>query len=67
MTVRVAGAQLNLRVGDITGNEQMIADAIRRAEAKSADILLTPELALTGYPPEDLVHREDFVRANRAA
>ena len=67
MTVRVAGAQLNLRVGDITGNEQMIAAAIRRAEAKSADILLTPELALTGYPPEDLVHREDFVRANRAA
>ncbi|MEX0864276.1 MAG: NAD+ synthase [Acidimicrobiia bacterium] len=67
MTLRVAGAQLNLRVGDIRGNEQLIAAAIRRAEAEDADILLTPELALTGYPPEDLVHREDFVRANKAA
>ncbi len=67
MTFRVAGAQLNLHVGDIRGNEELIADAIARAEAEKADILLTPELALTGYPPEDLVNRTDFVRANKEA
>ncbi len=65
--IRVAGAQLNLRVGDITGNEDQIAEAMARAKAAGADILLTPELGLTGYPPEDLVHRPDFVAANLAA
>ncbi len=67
MTLRIAGAQLNLRVGDIAGNEKLIADAIAGAQAAGADVLLTPELALTGYPPEDLVHRSDFVAANREA
>jgi NAD+ synthase (glutamine-hydrolysing) len=67
MTLRLAGAQLDFRVGDIVGNEEMIADAIRRATDAGADILLTPELALTGYPPEDLVHRDDFIEANLAA
>ena len=67
MALRVAGAQLNLRVGDIAGNETLIADAMSKAAEAEADVLLVPELALTGYPPEDLVHRSEFVDANIAA
>jgi len=67
MAIRVAGAQVNLTVGDIEGNERVIADAIEKARRAGADALITPELALTGYPPEDLVNREGFVRANLAA
>jgi NAD+ synthase (glutamine-hydrolysing) len=67
MTLRVAGAQVNLIVGDIAGNERMIADAIDRAESADADVILLPELAVSGYPPEDLVLRADFVQENRNA
>lgn len=55
---------MNLVVGDIRGNEERIAEAMRRAVAEGADILLVPELSITGYPPEDLVLRRDFVEAN---
>lgn len=65
--MRVAGAQVNLVVGDIPGNEQRIVEAIERAEDAAADVVLLPELAVCGYPPEDLVLRRDFVDANRAA
>jgi NAD+ synthase (glutamine-hydrolysing) len=65
--MRVAGAQLNLTVGDLEGNETRIADAMRWAEDEGADVLLVPELAVTGYPPEDLVLRPSFVAANREA
>ena len=58
---------MNLTVGDISGNEAAIADAMAMAAEADADMLLVPELALTGYPPEDLVHRRDFVDANLAA
>lgn len=64
MSLRVAGAQLNLTVGDLDGNEQLIADAMAWAESQSADVLLVPELAVTGYPPEDLVLRPSFVDDN---
>lgn len=64
MTFRVAGAQINAVVGDIPGNERRILEAMKWAADQGADVLLTPELALSGYPPEDLVHREDFVAAN---
>ena len=67
MAVRVAGAQMNVTVGDIGGNESRISEAIGSAKSSNADVLLVPELALTGYPPEDLVHRDDFVAANLAA
>lgn len=63
MPVRVAGAQINLVVGDIKGNEGRVAEAMAWAEAEGADLLLLPELALNGYPPEDLVLRSDFVDA----
>ncbi|MFP5331346.1 MAG: NAD+ synthase [Acidimicrobiia bacterium] len=62
--MRVAGAQLNLTVGDLAGNEARIAESMDWAEAEGADVLLLPELAVTGYPPEDLVLRPSFVRAN---
>ena len=64
MSLRVAGAQLNFTVGDLDGNEQLIAEAMSWAESQSADVLMVPELAVTGYPPEDLVIRPSFVDDN---
>ena len=64
MPLKVAGAQVNLTVGDLDGNEEVIAGAMDRAAAAGADVLLLPELAIPGYPPEDLVLRRDFVTAN---
>jgi len=64
MSLRVAGAQVNLTVGDIPGNEEKIAQAMDRAAQEGADVLAVPELAIPGYPPEDLVLRRDFVEAN---
>ena len=64
-TMRVAGAQINLRVGDLDYNEARIAESMRWAEAQSADVLVLPELAVSGYPPEDLVIRDGFVDGNR--
>ncbi len=61
MPVRVAGAQLDFRVGDVTGNESKMLETIRRVESEGADVLMFPELAVNGYPPEDLVLRGDFV------
>jgi NAD+ synthase (glutamine-hydrolysing) len=54
-------------VGDIAGNERRIAGAMAWAEAEKADVLLLPELAINGYPPEDLVLRPDFVSAGLSA
>ena len=64
MPLKVAGAQVNLTVGDLDGNEAVIAAAMDRAVGAGADVLLLPELAIPGYPPEDLVLRRDFVTAN---
>jgi NAD+ synthase (glutamine-hydrolysing) len=65
--VRVALAQLNCTVGDFEGNSRRIHDAARRAAAAGASILVTPELALSGYPPEDLLLRRSFYEAADAA
>jgi NAD+ synthase (glutamine-hydrolysing) len=62
--LRVAGAQINLTVGDLTGNRDHILDAMSWADAVEADVLLLPELAVTGYPPEDLILKEAFVAEN---
>jgi NAD+ synthase (glutamine-hydrolysing) len=59
--IRVAAAQLNLVVGDIDGNESRILEAYDRAAAIDADLVAFPELAITGYPPEDLLLRPAFV------
>ncbi|MCE3000674.1 MAG: NAD+ synthase [Betaproteobacteria bacterium] len=65
--MKIAIAQLNVTVGDLDGNARRIADAAARARAAGASLLLTTELALSGYPPEDLLLRDDFFRACDAA
>lgn len=62
--MRIAGAQINLTVGALDANEAKIADAMDWAESEGANVLLLPELAVTGYPPEDLVLRIGFVEDN---
>jgi len=66
-TLRIAGAQINPVVGDIDANTDLIAEAMSWADAEHVDVLLMPELAITGYPPEDLVLRTAFVEANLEA
>ena len=65
--MRLALAQINSVVGDIDGNAARIADWLERARADRADVVLFPELAVTGYPAEDLLLRPGFVRAAKAA
>ena len=65
--VKVAVAQINCSVGDLEGNSRKIVDAAERAVAQGADLLVTPELSLTGYPPEDLLLRRAFYAASDAA
>ncbi|HEX2530195.1 MAG TPA: NAD+ synthase [Burkholderiaceae bacterium] len=60
MIVKVAIAQINSTVGDFAGNRAKIVDFSRRAAERGADIVLTPELCVTGYPPEDLLLRPSF-------
>ena len=62
--LRVSMAQINSTVGDLDGNAAKIIDYIGQAESLGADLVAFPELALTGYPPEDLVLRRGFVEAN---
>jgi NAD+ synthase (glutamine-hydrolysing) len=59
--VKIAFAQINPIVGDITGNCQLILEAAQRAVEADADLLVVPELAISGYPPKDLLLREGFV------
>ena len=61
--LRLAVAQFNATVGDLTGNVERIVACAAEAKARGAQVLLTPELALCGYPPEDLLLRPDFYRA----
>jgi len=62
--LRVALAQINVTVGDLTGNAQKIQGAMQTAHTEGAHIVCMPELALTGYPPEDLLLKPGFVDAN---
>ncbi len=65
--MRIACAQVNTVVGDLEGNLALVRDAVRAATAQGASLVLTPELALTGYPPEDLLLRPSFADASREA
>jgi NAD+ synthase (glutamine-hydrolysing) len=60
-TIRVGLAQLNCTVGDLDGNAERVLAALRRGAEEGCDLVVTPELALTGYPPEDLLLRDGFV------
>ena len=61
-TVKIAVAQINCVLGDLCGNAAKILDCATRAKAAGAHVLLTPELSLCGYPPEDLLLRDGFFR-----
>lgn len=67
MPIRVASAQLNQVIGDFDGNRGRIVAAAQRAVEAGARILVTPELSLTGYPPEDLLLRDAFYDRTSAA
>lgn len=62
--LRIALCQLNFAVGDIDGNAGRIIESIARAEAAGCDLVVFPELAVTGYPPEDLLLKPRFVSDN---
>ncbi len=64
---RIALAQINPIVGDITTNTSMILDYVQRARKLNVDLVAFPELAITGYPPEDLLFKKSFIQANVAA
>jgi NAD+ synthase (glutamine-hydrolysing) len=66
-TLRVALAQINATVGDIEGNARKIAEVIERAKEVRADVVAFPELAVTGYPPEDLLLKPHFIALNKEA
>ena len=64
--IRISGAQYSFPVGALDKNKNKIAETITEAESVGTDILVFPELTLTGYPPEDLMLRESFVGKNFA-
>jgi len=65
--VKVYLAQIDTTVGDIEGNLARILGVVERARARGAELAVFPELAITGYPPRDLLEKRSFVRANLAA
>ena len=65
--VRIALGQINTTVGDLDGNAEKMATWAARATDEGADLVCFPELAVAGYPPEDLVLRRDFVDDNLGA
>src|SRR5580658_7782791 len=65
--LRLAAAQLNTVVGDLAGNVERVLDALSAAEVAGADLCVVPELAIPGYPPEDLLLKPAFVAGNVAA
>ena len=66
-TIRLALAQINLTVGDLSGNTARMLECLQQAREVGADLLAFPELATTGYPPEDLLFKKSFVDSNVSA
>ncbi|MDP8266859.1 MAG: NAD+ synthase [Candidatus Aceula meridiana] len=64
--IRIALAQINTTVGDLNGNAEKIVSAIQKARAMSSDVVVFPELSITGYPPEDLLLKKHFIDDNLA-
>ncbi len=63
-SIRICLAQINAKVGDFKGNLEKIRESLKASRKHQSDIVLFPELALTGYPPEDLLLKEDFISEN---
>ena len=64
MDYRIALSQINTTVGDLEGNTQKVISNIKKARKQKTDLVIFPELALTGYPPKDLLLKPDFIRRN---
>lgn len=62
--MKIALAQINTTVGDFTGNAKLIVEYLARAGQRNVDLVIFPELTLTGYPPKDLLERPDFTEQN---
>lgn len=62
--MRIAIAQINSIVGDLIGNKKSILNYIQKASTHQTDIVVFPELCVTGYPPEDLLHKDHFIENN---
>ena len=67
MTLRIALAQHNFVVGDIVKNTAKVRDLVQQAQAQDCDMIVFPELCLTGYPPEDLLLRASLTQRIDAA
>ena len=67
MKLRVALAQINPTVGDLAGNAGLIADSVKSAKAQDANLVVFPEMIVTGYPVEDLALRPSFQAASISA
>jgi len=65
--MKIALAQINTIVGDVPGNTRRVIDAVGRAAAMGAEFVVLPELAISGYPPLDLIDRPAFIAANEKA
>lgn len=63
--MKIALAQINSTIGGFEGNLRLVRQALRRAEQAGADLMVTPELVLTGYPPRDLLLRSSFLARSR--
>jgi len=66
-SIRIALAQINVTVGDLSGNVRRILEGIEAARTQGADIVAFPELTIPGYPPQDLLLKPQFIEANLAA
>lgn len=62
--LRIGLAQINVTVGDFTGNRKKILEYIREAKSSKVDLLTFPELVICGYPPEDLLFKPRFIAEN---
>jgi NAD+ synthase (glutamine-hydrolysing) len=65
--LRIGLAQINTTVGDLHGNADRIIAGLERARDEGVDLVLFPELAIPGYPPEDLLLKPSFIEANQLA
>ena len=66
-SLRISLAQINTTVGDFSGNSNLILEMANEAASLGADLVVFPELAICGYPPEDLLLRSSFIEESRIA
>src|SRR3990170_3703027 len=65
MKIRLSLAQINPTVGDLAGNAGKIIEYIKKAKTQGSDVVAFPEMAITGYPPEDLILKPRFIKENQ--